>query len=103
MARKEQKTIRTKAQKFLEPAREALLAHQNVSDFSSKEVPEAIAKFGRVTTWRRSPQSWEQVVAGEIATAEKQLLMAQSFLDETTHVPCVLYSQVWLEYSSWTY
>lgn len=94
MTRDEQKELRSKSQKFLELAKEAMEAHENVTDFSSKEVPEGIAAFGRVAIWRRSPQFWEQLLVGEVATAEKKLLMAQNFLDATMHVPCALYSQV---------
>jgi hypothetical protein len=93
-ARQLQLKLKLDARKFLDEALLAMEAHENATDLTAKEVPEEITAFSRAALWRKSPEEWAQLISGQIATAREQIRMAQQFLDETTHIPCAIYSQV---------
>jgi len=80
---------------YLSKAEPAMAVHKAIVDYSAHEgIPEEIVSMGRSSSWKKSPDVWEEATANQITQAKEKKAMAEQFLTATTHIPCGFYSLV---------
>ena len=98
-AREHQKDQLEKMQEYLSKVEPAMAAHKAIGDYTTHEgIPDKISAMGRASSWKKSPEVWEEATMQQIKQANEKKTMAERFLAATTHIPCGIYSLVSVEY-----
>jgi hypothetical protein len=98
-AREHQKEQLEKMEEYLSKAEPAMAVHKAIVDYSAHEgIPEEISAMGRSSSWKKSPEVWEEATTNQIKQAKEKKTMAEQFLAATTHIPCGIYSLVSARY-----